>query len=88
MADKSITRPPGIAEDVSVKVDKFVFPINFFVLDIEEDDDTPLILGRPFMKTTRMIMDIDDGLMKVQVQDEEMCFNLFEVMKHSRDKRY
>ncbi|MCI47471.1 hypothetical protein A2U01_0068713, partial [Trifolium medium] len=45
-------------------------PIDFVVMDIEEDDDVPLILGRPFMKTTRMMIDIDDGVMKVRVQDE------------------
>ncbi|MCI88600.1 hypothetical protein A2U01_0109887, partial [Trifolium medium] len=43
-------------------VDKFMFPIDFVVMDIEEDDDVPLILGRPFMKTSRMMIDIDDGI--------------------------
>ncbi|GAU34191.1 hypothetical protein TSUD_162920 [Trifolium subterraneum] len=86
LADKTVTRPSGIAEDVLVKVDKFMFPIDFVVMDIEEDDDVPLILGRPFMKTARMMIDIDDGVMKVRVQDEEVCFNLWEAMKHSNDK--
>jgi hypothetical protein len=44
LANKSITRPMGIAEDVLVRVDKFVFPVDFVVMDIEEDDDVPLIL--------------------------------------------
>ncbi|XP_058725541.1 uncharacterized protein LOC131596820 [Vicia villosa] len=78
LADKSTTRPYGIAEDLLVKVDKFLFPIDFVVIDMEEDNDTPLILGIPFMKTTRMMIDIDDGLMKLRFQDEEVCFNLFE----------
>ncbi|MCI72874.1 hypothetical protein A2U01_0094138, partial [Trifolium medium] len=43
LADKSITHPSGIAEDVLVEVDKFMFPIDFVVMDIEEDDDVPLI---------------------------------------------
>ncbi|MCI69691.1 hypothetical protein A2U01_0090954, partial [Trifolium medium] len=55
-------------------------------MDIEEDDDVPLILGRPFMKTTQMMIDIDDGVMKVRVQDEEVGFNLWEAMKHPKDK--
>ncbi|MCI53147.1 hypothetical protein A2U01_0074393, partial [Trifolium medium] len=50
------------------------------------DDDVPLILGRPFMKTARMMIDIDDGVMKVGVQDEEVSFNLWEAMKHPKDK--
>ncbi|CAJ2654820.1 unnamed protein product [Trifolium pratense] len=86
LADKSITRPSGMAEDVLVKVDKFIFPIDFVVMDIEEDDDVPLILGRPFMKTARMMIDIDDGVMKVRVQDEEVSFNLWEAMKHPHEK--
>ncbi|MCI48690.1 hypothetical protein A2U01_0069933, partial [Trifolium medium] len=75
-----------MAEDVLVKVDKFMFPIDFMVMDIEEDDDVPLILGRPFMKTARMMIDIDDGVMKARVQDEEVSFNLWEAMKHPKDK--
>ncbi|GAU37821.1 hypothetical protein TSUD_276390 [Trifolium subterraneum] len=86
LADKSIKRPSGMAEDVLVKVDKLMVPIDFVVMDIEEDDDVPLILGRPFMKIERMMIDIDDGVMKVRVQDEEVCFNLWEAMKHSDDK--
>ncbi|XP_050889109.1 uncharacterized protein LOC127094299 [Lathyrus oleraceus] len=43
--DKSITRPPGIIEYILVKVDEFVFPIDFMVMGIEEDDEVPLILG-------------------------------------------
>lgn len=86
MADKSITRPHRVVGDVLVKVDKFLFPIDFIVIDMEEDDDSPLILSRPLMKIARMVIDIDDGLMKVRVQDEELCLNLFESMKHSQDK--
>src|ERR1043165_9832081 len=87
LADKSITRPHGVALDLFVKVDKFFFLVDFVVIDMEEDVDAPLILGRPFMKTARMMIDIDDGLMKVRVQDEEICFNLFEAMKHPIDKK-
>ncbi|XP_050919043.1 uncharacterized protein LOC127136539 [Lathyrus oleraceus] len=67
--DKSIVRPSGIAEDVLGKVDKFLFPTDFVMMDIEEDDDAPLILGRSFMKTAKMVIFVDYGLMKVRVQD-------------------
>ncbi|XP_058726409.1 uncharacterized protein LOC131597750 [Vicia villosa] len=70
LADKSLTSPYGVAQDMLVKVDKFLFPVDFVVVDMEEDRDVPLILRRPFMKTSRMMIDIDDGLMKVRVQDE------------------
>ncbi|XP_050895715.1 uncharacterized protein LOC127102386 [Lathyrus oleraceus] len=82
LADKSITHPYGVEEDVLVKMDKFLFPIEFFVIDMVEEADAPFILGRPFMKTARMMIDIDDGIMKVRVQDEDVFFNLFEAMKN------
>lgn len=86
LVDKSTTRPSRVCEDVLVEVDKLLFPIDFVVIDMEGDDDTPLILGRPFMKNTRMMINIDDVLIKVHVQDEEVCFNLFEAIKHSKDE--
>ena len=54
-----------MAEDVLVKVDKFIFPVDFVVMDIEEDIEVPLILGRPFMKTAKVIIDVDNGKLKV-----------------------
>ena len=86
LADKSTTLPYGIAKDMLVKVDKFLFPVDFVIVEMDEDRDVPLILGRPFMKTARMMIDVDDGLMKVRVQDEEVTFNLFKAMKHPHDK--
>jgi len=56
LADRGIKYLRGVVEDVLVKVDKF--PINFFVLDIEEDYDIPLILGRPFLVTRRALIDV------------------------------
>ncbi|XP_020224161.1 uncharacterized protein LOC109806192 [Cajanus cajan] len=81
LADRSIKLPHGIVEDMIVKVDKFMFPVDFIVMDMEEDVEVPLILGRPFMKTARVIIDMDEGKLKVRVQDEEVSFNVFEAMK-------
>jgi hypothetical protein len=53
-----------VTEDVLVKVDKFVFPVDFVVMDMEEDSEVPLILGRPFMKTAKVIIDVDEGKLK------------------------
>jgi hypothetical protein len=86
LADKSTTAPYGVAQDMLVKVDKFFFPVDFIIIDMEEDDDAPLILGRPFMKTARMMIDVDNGLMKVRVQNEEVAFHIFEAKKHLNDK--
>uniref|UniRef100_A0A151UHL8 Retrovirus-related Pol polyprotein from transposon 17.6 n=1 Tax=Cajanus cajan TaxID=3821 RepID=A0A151UHL8_CAJCA len=51
------------------------------------DPGIPLILGRPFMKTARVIIDMDDGKLKVRVQDEEVNFNVFEAMKFPKDNK-
>nr|KYP63753.1 hypothetical protein KK1_018335 [Cajanus cajan] len=86
LADRSIKYPHGIVEDLLVKVDKFWFPVDFVVMDMEEDSEVPLILGRPFMKTAKVIIDVDDGKLKVRVQDDEVNFDVFEAMKHPSDK--
>jgi len=87
LADRSVKQPYDIVEDLLVKVDKFLFPVDFVVMDIEEDVDVPLILGRPFMKTTKVIIDVDKGKLKICVADEEVSFNVFEAMKHPNDKK-
>nr|GEV32510.1 reverse transcriptase domain-containing protein [Tanacetum cinerariifolium] len=58
LADRSITRPKGVAEDVFVKVGKFHFPTDFIVVDFEADPRVPLILGRSFLRTSRALIDV------------------------------
>jgi len=58
LADRSITKPYGVIEDVLVKVKHLIFPTDFVVIDIEEDADIPLILGRPFMSTASCMVDM------------------------------
>ena len=82
LADRSIKYPYEIVEDMIVKVDKFLFSVDFVVMDMEEDAEVPLILGRPFMKTAKVIIDVDKGKLKVCAQDEEVSFDVFEAMKH------
>ena len=58
LADRSLTHPCGIIEDVLVKVDKFIFPAYFIILDMEEDKEVPIILERPFLATRRALIDV------------------------------
>nr|GEY14198.1 hypothetical protein [Tanacetum cinerariifolium] len=58
LADRSITHPKGVAEDVFVKVRKFHFPTDFVVVDFEADPRVPLILGRYFLRTGRTLIDV------------------------------
>ncbi|XP_073121744.1 uncharacterized protein [Henckelia pumila] len=61
LADRSIKYPRGIIEDVLVKIDKFVFHADFVVLDMEEDKNMSLILGRPFLATAEAKIDVKKG---------------------------
>ncbi|XP_073120537.1 uncharacterized protein [Henckelia pumila] len=83
LSDRSIKYPRGIIEDVLVKVDKFIFPVDFVVLDIEEDLDIPFILGRPFLATEKALIDVQKGKLLLRVGEEEITFNVFDALKHS-----
>ena len=82
LADRSLKHPRGVIEDVLVKVDKFIFPADFIVLDMEEDKEIPIILGRPFLATGRAMIDVQRGELKLRVQEDEVKFNVFKVVRH------
>ncbi|KAH9792938.1 hypothetical protein KPL71_004353 [Citrus sinensis] len=82
LADRSIKYPRGIVEDVLVKVDKFIFPADFIVLDMAEDIELPLILGRPFLATGRALIDVQEGKLILRVQNEQAIFNVSTPIKY------
>ncbi|XP_019451879.1 PREDICTED: uncharacterized protein LOC109353980 [Lupinus angustifolius] len=86
LGDRSIKYPEGVEEDVLVKVEKFLIPVDFAIIDITEDTEIPLILGRPFTKTAKMGIDMENGKFLVQVADDEIKFDIFHVMHHPKDK--
>ncbi|KAL1536618.1 hypothetical protein AAHA92_29242 [Salvia divinorum] len=61
LVDNSTTQAVGIVEDVLVKIDGFIFPADFFVLDMDVDKDVPLILGRNFLATCKALIDVGRG---------------------------
>ncbi|KAL0439143.1 UNVERIFIED_CONTAM: hypothetical protein Slati_2397300 [Sesamum latifolium] len=88
LADRSIKYPRGIVEDVLVKVGKFIIPVDFIVLDMEEDKNMPLILGRPFLATSRALIDVQKGQLTLRVNDEHVVFNVFKPMKYLHKKEH
>nr|GEV78453.1 DNA-directed DNA polymerase [Tanacetum cinerariifolium] len=70
LADRLITRPKGVAEDVFVKVGKFHFPIDFVVADFEADPRVPLILGRSFLRTGHALIDVYGEEITLRVNEE------------------
>nr|XP_023911338.1 uncharacterized protein LOC112022950 [Quercus suber] len=81
LADRSIKYPRGVIEDVLVKVDKFIFPADFIVLDMDEDEEIPLILGRPFLVTGRTLIDVQQGKLVLRVREDEVTFDVFKSME-------
>ena len=64
-------------EDVLVKVDKFIFSEDFIVLDMEEDKEIPLILGRPFLATGGALIDVQKGELKLRALGDEITCHVF-----------
>nr|GEW14532.1 reverse transcriptase domain-containing protein [Tanacetum cinerariifolium] len=76
LADRSTTRPAGIAEDIFVKVGKFHFPTDFVVIDYVVDPRVPLIFGRPFLRTGRALIDVYSEKLTLHVNDEAITFKV------------
>ncbi|GJW47428.1 reverse transcriptase domain-containing protein [Tanacetum coccineum] len=83
LADRSITKPIGIAKDVRVMVGKFQFPADFVVVDFEPDPRVPLILGRSFLKTSRALIDVYEGEITLRVGKEAITFNLDQTSRYT-----
>ncbi|CAL1412644.1 unnamed protein product [Linum trigynum] len=82
LADRSIVHPRGIAEDLIVAVGPFSYPADFVILDINEDVDVPLILGRPFLATAKALIDVNDGKLILRAGGEQITFSVSDNMKH------
>ena len=61
---------------------KFIFPIDFVVIDIEEDKQVPLLLGRPFLATGASLINVKKGELILRIGDEVVHFNLNQSFKH------
>nr|GFB27358.1 reverse transcriptase domain-containing protein [Tanacetum cinerariifolium] len=83
LADRSVSKPIGIAKDVSFKVGVFHFPANFVVVDFEPDPRVPLILGRFFLKTSRALIDVYKGELKLRIGMEAITYNLDQTVRYS-----
>nr|GEU79156.1 reverse transcriptase domain-containing protein [Tanacetum cinerariifolium] len=83
LADRSTTRPAGIAEDIFVKVGKFHFPTDFVVVDYFVDPRVPLILRRPFLRTGRALIDVYGEELTIRVDDEAITFKVGQTSKYS-----
>nr|GEV07306.1 reverse transcriptase domain-containing protein [Tanacetum cinerariifolium] len=83
LADRSITRPKGVTEDVFVKVGKFYFSTDFVVVHFKADPQIPLILWRSFLRTGHALIDDYREEITLWVNDEAVTFNLNQTTRYS-----
>jgi len=87
LADRSFVYPLGVIEDVLVKIDSLVIPYDFYILDMEYDscdssNNTPILFGRPFLKTVNTKIDCGKDTLSMEVGDEKIEFNFHDAMTY------
>ncbi|GKB38473.1 reverse transcriptase domain-containing protein [Tanacetum coccineum] len=85
LADRSVAHPKGVAEVVFVKVGKFYFLADFVVVDYDVDPRVPLILGRPFLRTARALIDVHGEELTLPVNDEAITFKVGHTSRYSHN---
>nr|GEX82594.1 hypothetical protein [Tanacetum cinerariifolium] len=81
LADRSVKYPIGVCENLLVKINKFIFPANIVVLEMDEDETFSIILGRTFLVTARAVIDVHDGKLCLRVRSETVTFNIGKYMR-------
>ncbi|XP_074298534.1 uncharacterized protein LOC141629429 [Silene latifolia] len=83
LADRSNIYPKGVVEDVLVKVGEMFFPADFYVIEMEpEKGSTPILLGRPFMRTSNTKIDVSSGRLTMEFEGEKIEYSIYEAMKY------
>nr|GFC77909.1 reverse transcriptase domain-containing protein [Tanacetum cinerariifolium] len=83
LTNRSVSKPLGIAKDVSFKVGVFHFLADFVVVDFEPDPRVPLILRRCFLKTSRALIDVHKGELTLRIENEAITYNLDQTVRYS-----
>jgi len=88
LADRSNSYPKGVIEDILIRVNELIFPIDFYIIDMDDEftsNPTHILLGRPFMKTTRTKIDGYKGTLSFEFAGEIVTFNIFDTIKYPKD---
>ena len=90
LADRSVNVPKGIVEDVLVQVDKFIYPVDFIILETElivnNYKPIPIILGRPFLATANALINCRNGIMNLSFGNMTLELNSFNMYKQPYDE--
>ena len=89
MADQSSQKPEGLAKDILVRIRDTYIPTDFIVLDMGHREEVPLLLGRPFLNTTNIVLHMGSGHVSFHVQGQTMrcSFNGFDMHKYTKNKQ-
>ncbi|GJS62731.1 putative nucleotidyltransferase, ribonuclease H [Tanacetum coccineum] len=80
-ANRSIQYPQGIEKNILIKIDNFILPIDFLILDMREDSKIPIILGRPFLETDQAMIDVFNKKITLRVGNEDVIFDVDQSIK-------
>ncbi|XP_052112230.1 uncharacterized protein LOC127744000 [Arachis duranensis] len=87
LVDKSMVYHRGVIENLLVKVDSFIYPADFVVLDSNEDDGDSVILGRPFLATARAVIDVEKGELTLRMHDQSVTLKVLPEAQFSKEKK-
>ncbi|XP_027118321.2 uncharacterized protein [Coffea arabica] len=85
LADRTNAYPNGLIEDVLVKINDLVLSTDFYVFDMDDDhspNPSPLLLGRPFLSTAQIKIDVNEGTLSMEFDEEIVHFNIFDTMEY------
>ncbi|XP_052888060.1 uncharacterized protein LOC128296661 [Gossypium arboreum] len=85
LTDRSVVHPEGVLEDVLVKVSELIFPADFYIIDMEDENSensSDILLGRPFLSTAQTKIDVRSGILTMEFDGEVVKFNVYEAMNH------
>ncbi|XP_025639539.1 uncharacterized protein [Arachis hypogaea] len=85
LTDRTFKFSYGVVEGLLVKVGEFIFPADFVVLDMEEEANTSIILGRSFLAIAGKIINVQKGELFLRLYEEKMVFNVFTAMSYPKE---
>ena len=85
LADRTLRKPAGILADVPVMVGKFAYPVDFVVLEMEDNSEA-VILGRPFLATAGAMIDVKGAKLTLTFGNEQATFDMKTRYSHSKNR--
>lgn len=85
LVDKLLVKPKRVVKDVLVRVDKFIISVHFIILDMEKENDVPIIFGRSFLATGDVVIGVREITVTFRVNGEEVTFDSNSIPHHAKD---